>query len=231
MVHGGAWTHGNRSGSPDWNRWLNDLGYEVFDVEYRMPPPVRWLDEIGDVKSALGWIANHAAEYYVDPKRITVMGRSAGANLAMLAAYSANDAKLPPSTNVPAVAVRSVINLYGPVDLALLYRTSNSPGFVQPALVAYIGGAPDQCPDRFQELSPLTHITSAAPPTLTFLGTRDRLVSTEQAALLDAALSKANVPHETYLLPANDHGFDANWGGFGTQIARIKIKSFLARYG
>jgi hypothetical protein len=59
FVHGGAWTHGNRSMLPDWNRWLNELGYEVFDVEYRMPPPVRWLDEIGDVKSALGWVVTH----------------------------------------------------------------------------------------------------------------------------------------------------------------------------
>ena len=33
-----------------------------------------------------------------------------------------------------------------------------------------------------------------------------------------------------YLLPANDHGFDINWGGFGTQIARAKIRDFLKRY-
>src|SRR5262245_59534048 len=55
-VHGGAWSHGTRGMQPDWNRWLNGLGYEVFDVEYRLAPPVRWLDEIGDVKAALGWV-------------------------------------------------------------------------------------------------------------------------------------------------------------------------------
>ena len=44
FVHGGAWTHGNRSMVPEWNHWLNTLGYEVFDVEYRMPPPCAgWL--------------------------------------------------------------------------------------------------------------------------------------------------------------------------------------------
>ena len=47
--------------------------------------------------------------------------------------------------------------------------------------------------------------------------------------LLDLALSKAGVVHETYLLPANDHGFDVNWGGFGTQIARAKIEQFLQK--
>jgi acetyl esterase/lipase len=50
------------------------------------------------------------------------------------------------------------------------------------------------------------------------------------AQLLHEALTKAGVPHEMIVLPDNDHGFDVNWGGFGTQIARVKIKHFLERY-
>src|SRR5262249_8912331 len=152
-----SWTHGNRSMLPDWNRWLNGLGWEVFDVEYRMPPPVRWLDEVGDVKSALGWLATHAAEYHVDPARIPLLGNSAGANLAMLAAYSVGDAQLRPSTDVPAVAVRGVVNVYGPTDMGLLYRTCESPDYVRPLMEAYIGGTPDALPDRYHLLSPLSH--------------------------------------------------------------------------
>lgn len=227
LVHGGAWTHGSRSMLPEWNRWLNDLGYEVFDVEYRMPPPVRWQDEIGDVKSALGWVAAHAAEYHVDPSRISTMGNSAGANLTMLASYSMGDPQLPPSTDVQAVAVRSVINLYGPTDLALLHRNCKSPDYVHAAMKQYIGGAPEEFPERYRALSPLSHVSGEAPPTITLLGTSDRLVATEQAELLNQALTKVGVPHEMYLLPGNDHGFDTNWGGFGTQIARAKISQFL----
>ncbi|MEO9176965.1 MAG: hypothetical protein ABI317_15745, partial [Gaiellales bacterium] len=37
-VHGGAWIQGSRSGHSDWNRWLNRLGYVVFDIEYALPP-------------------------------------------------------------------------------------------------------------------------------------------------------------------------------------------------
>jgi hypothetical protein len=40
-LHGGGWTGGSRSQATDWNRWLNQLGYHVFDVEYRMLPPER----------------------------------------------------------------------------------------------------------------------------------------------------------------------------------------------
>jgi acetyl esterase/lipase len=227
FVHGGAWTGGTRSMHPDWNRWLNGLGYEVFDVEYRLPPPARWKEEVGDVKSALGWIASHANEYHVDPARISMMGSSAGANLAMLAAYAMDDPQLPPSTRVPRVAVRSNINLYGPSELALLYRNGKSPEFGHSSMEKYIGGTPEQFPDRYRALSPLFHVDDKSPPTITLLGTSDRLIDAEQADLLNAALTKAGVRHEMVFLPGNDHGFDVNWGGFGTQIARAKIKEFL----
>ena len=44
---------------------------------------------------------------------------------------------------------------------------------------------------------------------------------------VSGALARAGIVHEVYLLPANDHGFDVNWGGFGTQIARARIEAFL----
>lgn len=53
-IHGGAWIHGARSELWEWDKWLNQLGYEAFEVEYRMPPPERWRDEVGDVKCAIG---------------------------------------------------------------------------------------------------------------------------------------------------------------------------------
>jgi acetyl esterase/lipase len=230
IVHGGAWTQGQRSMSPDWNRWLNELGYEVFDVEYRLPPPVRWLDQIGDVKSALGWVAAHAAQYHVDPARVSLMGASAGGNLSLLAAYSAGDSRLPASTDVPEVAIRSVINLYGATDMTLLYYATASPDFVRPQLQRYIGGTPQQLPERYRVLSPLGHVGTRDPATLTLHGTSDRLLPVEQATLLDQALARAGVAHETVLLPATDHGFDLNWGGLATQIARLRISAFLRRY-
>ena len=229
IVHGGAWSHGNRSMVPAWDRWLNELGYEVFDVEYRLAPPVRWQDEVGDVKCALGWVAAHAAQYGLDPARISTMGFSAGGNLAMVAAYSAGDPQLPPSCDVPPVKVRSVVNIYGPADLVLGYRSSGSLRYVQAALRQYIGGTPEEFPERYRALSPIQHIGAKTPPTFTVLGESDRLVPVNQAHVLDQTLARAGVAHETVLLPANDHGFDVNWGGFGTRIARAKIRAFLQR--
>jgi acetyl esterase/lipase len=229
IVHGGAWSHGHRSMLPAWDRWLNELGYEVFDVEHRLAPRAHWQDEVGDVKCALGWVAGHATQYGVDPARISTMGFSAGGNLAMVAAYSVGDPLLPPSCDVPPVEVRSVVNIYGPADLVLGYRSSGSLRYVQAVLRQYIGGTPEEFPERYRALSPISHVGAKTPPTFTILGESDRIVPVNQAHVLDQALTGAGVAHETVLLPGHDHGFDVNWGGFGTQIARDRIRDFLQR--
>jgi acetyl esterase/lipase len=145
----------------------------------------------------------------------------------MLAAYSAGHAELPPSTDVPPVTVHNVISLYGPCDAALQYRLGDSTDLVQAAMKQYIGGSPEEFPDRYRLLSPLHHIGPKTPPTIMLLGTCDRIVRPDQSIALDEALTKAGVSHENYLLPDSDHAFDVNWGGFTTQIARAKIEDFL----
>ncbi len=229
-LHGGGWIQGRRGEFGAWNRWLNDLGYDVFDIEYRLDPPERWRDEVGDVKCALGWVAVHAASYEIDPARIGAMGYSAGAQLAMLAAFTPGDPQLPPSCDAPPVPVKIVVNFYGPTDLARGYDESGSLAYAQDALRQYIGGPPAEYPERYRAASPISHIGPGTPPTITLLGESDRIVTTDQAQILDAALTGAGVPHETYLLPATDHAFDLNWGGFATQIARAKIRQFLQLY-
>jgi dipeptidyl aminopeptidase/acylaminoacyl peptidase len=95
----------------------------------------------------------------------------------------------------------------------------------------YVGGSPADHPERYAVASPLTHVTATAPPTITVLGRCDDIVPVEQADLLDRALVVAGVAHETCLLAGSDHGFDVNWGGVGTQVARARIERFLRQHG
>jgi acetyl esterase/lipase len=229
-VHGGGWIAGTRSELSAWNTWLNDLGYVVFDVEYRLAPPARWLDEVGDVKCALGWVAAHAEQYGIDVNRISVLGYSAGGHLAMLAAYTMGDPNLPPTCDALPVKINAVVNLYGPSDLPHGYYNSGSLRYVQHAMSTYIGGTPEAYSDRYRILSPIEHVNAKTPPTITLLGTSDRIVTVDQVQVLDTTLNAAAVPHESYLLPACDHGFDANWSGLSAQFARAKVEAFLRRY-
>lgn len=228
-LHGGGWTSGRRGQGVNWNRWLSEHGYAAFDVEYRLAPQAKWKDEVGDVKCALGFVASNAARYQIDPARISTWGHSAGGNLAMLAAYSMGDPVLPASCDGPTVAVRSVVNFYGPADLTASVKDSAIPE-ADNVLMRYVGGSLAQYPDRYRILSPINHVGAKSPPTITFLGARDRLLPASQALALDRALAGAGVIRETYLLPGSDHSFDANWGGFATQFARAKVGPFLARH-
>ena len=185
---------------------------------------------MGDVKCALGWVVAHAAEYQVDPARISIGGYSAGGHLAMLAAYSMGDPGLPPSCAVPPVAVRTMVNLYGPADLTVFHDSSGSVDYVRDALKQYVGGTPREYAERYRLISPISHVGARTPPTITVLGQSDRIVPLAQAEMLSRALGQAGVAHETYFLPASDHGFDVNWGGWGAQIARVKIAPFLKRH-
>lgn len=157
-VHGGGWIGGARGAQQEWNKLFNDLGYDVFDIDYRMPPPVRWLDEIGDVKCAVGFVVANASKYQIDIQRISTIGSSAGANLALLAAYSMGNPRLPPSCHAMEVKIRSVINLYGPTDMALFYPTTTTDN--RKGMNAYIGGSPSEFPDRYEILSPISHINA-----------------------------------------------------------------------
>jgi len=147
-VHGGGWVEGSKANAPYLNQWLSELGFTVFDIDYRMPPQAGWKDEVADVKSAIGWVVEHADTYKIDLKKINLMGDSAGGNLAMLAAYSMGDSTLPPSTNVPSVPINTVINFYGPSDMTKFYENNPSPGYVQNVMKEYIRGTPSQFPDR-----------------------------------------------------------------------------------
>jgi len=229
-VHGGGWVEGSKASAPYLNQWLSELGFTVFDIDYRMPPQAGWKDEVADVKSAIGWVVEHADTYKIDLNKINLLGDSAGGNLAMLAAYSMGNSTLPPSTNVPSVPINTVINFYGPSDLTKFYKNNPSPGYVQNVMKEYIRGTPSQFPDRYEKLSPINYIGEHTPPTIMFLGTSDSLVPTEQAKILGKELSMNHVPHEIYYLPKAEHVYDGVLGNLNTQITYEKLKVFLQKY-
>jgi acetyl esterase/lipase len=75
----------------------------------------------------------------VDPERVGLLGSSAGGHLALLAAFSTSEPRLPASCQAGAGAVRAVAALYPVTDLAALYRTPTrwwNQSFQLPALVA-----------------------------------------------------------------------------------------------
>lgn len=229
-IHGGGWVAGSRKDLTGWDSWFNSLGYIVFDVDYNMKGSLLWKQEITDLQCALRWVRDQAPQYQIDTNRISVMGYSAGAHLAMMVGYLGADSQLVASQITSPVKIKTVINFYGPSDLVLAYSTTGSPVYVHNVMGEYLGGQLAEFPDRYKLLSPITHINEGDPPTICFYPEKDRIVPISQGRALDTALSNVFVKHELYFMPGSDHGFDANWSSFGAQIAREKIKLFMQKF-
>ena len=81
--HGGGFLFGgNAMNDPLWKENGEVLGAAVASVEYRKSPDYQYMAAIEDAYDALVYFSSNAAEYGIDPDRISVMGFSAGANLA-----------------------------------------------------------------------------------------------------------------------------------------------------
>jgi arylformamidase len=87
MIHGGGFRVGDK-GSVSQGRqkasFFTGHGFVYVSVNYRLSPGVRHPAHVEDVAKALTWILDHIARYGGDPKRIFLMGHSAGAHLAAL---------------------------------------------------------------------------------------------------------------------------------------------------
>ena len=232
VAHGGGWSAGEKGDASLFSRRLAERGYTVFDIQYRMSPQPNWKTATGDVKCAVGWIKQHASgpDWNVDPKRLTLLGRSAGGHLALLTAYTPGDPKLPPSCDAPDTTVESVIDFYGPTDLAWGYDHPANPKAydIHAKLTGFTGGTPSTAADLYRLLSPAARVTAGAPRTLIIHGGRDQLVSFHHSELLADKLREVGVPCETLFIPFAQHGFDFIFGGFSEQIAEQVVLRFLA---
>lgn len=234
VVHGGSWNGGARNDFPQWNQWLAAQGFTVFDVDYRLAPQPNYLTATGDIKCAVRWVKAHAAEFKIAPDRIALLGRSAGAHLALLIAYSADDKRLPATCpeGVQSETVRAVVSLYAPTDLNWDYDNPANQRVIDgpKTLSDFLGGNPhesNEIQDRYTLASPVAQVSQNTPPTLLIHGGRDQLVRTENMNLLDEKLKEANVPHKTIRIPYAQHGFDYNFNGWGAQISKSVILDFL----
>lgn len=240
VVHGGSWNTGGRSDFPQWNYWLAENGYTVFDIDYRLAPQPNYLTATGDVKCAVVWVKKNAARFQISPDKIVLLGRSAGAHLALLAAYSEGDARLPSSCrnaekaeNTPVNEnVRAVVSFYAPVDLIWSYDNPANERVIngKKTLAQFLGGSPHESAEmreRFLLASPDSHVNGETPPTLSIHGGQDQLVRSENMKLLAGKLKETNLPHKTVYISYAQHGFDYNFDGWGAQVVQPVLLDFL----
>ena len=219
QIYGGAWRNGAPGDFAKFARWLAGGGYVVFAIDYRHSPQWRWPAHLDDVETALAWIAAHAEEYGGDTSRVVLLGRSAGAHLALLAAYRPAPLK-----------VRGVVGFYAPVDLADAYRNPPRPDplDIRAVETAFIGGAPDQLPQQYAAASPISYAGKHVPPTLLIFGGRDNIVEPRYGRRLRDTLAASGNQVAYLEIPWAEHAFDEVFNGPSSQLALFYTERFIA---
>ena len=230
-VHGGSWRGGQRGQGGHISRALAAAGYTVIDVEYGLAPAHPFPEGIGDVKCLLGRVRERAAELDIDPGRAVLLGRSAGGQIVLVAAYSAGDARIPPTCAVPDAPVQGVVAFYAPMQLVYGHANPMRPDVLQgtQSLELYLGGPPSQRLQAYRLANPTAWIDHPVPPTLLLHGGSDPSVEPLHSILLDAELRAARQQVQLVVVPFGEHGFDMRPGSVAEQLTRWTILEFLKR--
>jgi acetyl esterase/lipase len=158
-VHGGEWTKGDKAEVSFKPKWLTESGVVFVSANYRLYPAARFPAHAEDVAAAVRWAVDHAAEYGGDPKKVVLMGHSAGCHLVTLVAL---DPKYLAGVKLTPADLRGVVAWSGGA-YDLVAKVAEGGSYKE-----HIGNAfgPDEA--AWKDASPVTHARNggAAPPFL-----------------------------------------------------------------
>jgi acetyl esterase/lipase len=229
LIHGGSW--GKRYGRIVMRALARELvrrRWAVWNIEYRrLGEGGGWPATFADVAAAIDHLGQLSAP--LERSRISVLGHSAGGQLAL---WAAGRARLPTAAaqalgGAPRAPIERVISLAGVCDLAGAYRAS--PGG---AVGALMGGSPEQLPERYALADPIAQVPLPAQVLLVH-GVIDRTVSVRRSRDYASAARAAGAPVELVEIegPAGAHRAHidprgASWAAVTSWLERSRERSY-----
>ncbi|MFC4309824.1 alpha/beta hydrolase [Steroidobacter flavus] len=185
-------------------RAFNDMGVTAFVVKYRTPSDKHMKDKrvgpLQDAQQAVASVRRDAAKWQIDPKRIGVIGFSAGGHLA---ATTGTMFGTPVLSQWQSADVR-------PDFLMLIYPVIT---FAEPTLHK---GSRDQLlgvpasPDDVKRFSAELAVTRDTPPTFLIHAADDQTVPVANSILFFQALQAQKIPAQLMIYPTGGHGYGLN---------------------
>jgi acetyl esterase/lipase len=209
-VHGGAWMIGDRrrQGLPLLQH-LAARGWACFSVDYRLSPAATFPDHVIDVKRAIAWVRDRAAEYGADPDFVVIAGNSAGGHLASLAALTAHDPVYQPGFESSDTSVQACVAFYGVYDFLDRNGHWRHPGMLGLLEKHVMKQRRDLAPAAFDAASPIARVHAGAPPFLVVHGSCDSVCPVAEARSFFAALQSTSRDVAAYAeLPGAQHAFE-----------------------
>ncbi|MER6466381.1 alpha/beta hydrolase fold domain-containing protein [Streptomyces sp. NPDC001288] len=216
-AHGGSFLGGVPGYGP-WHR-LPSRGIAVVSVGYRMAGEATWPHPVEDVRAAVQWVGENAAEHGLDPTRVAGWGSSAGGYLlSMVAAAGGEPVGEPLRPDAGPARLTALVNHYGPGPLTGFAAHLREHG-VPPALPAqdrlrlhvFFGFDPVADPVRVREADPVARAqrSSGVPPFLIVHGSADRRVPVDDSRRLHEGLVEAGVTARLVIVDGEDHAAPA----------------------
>lgn len=181
FFYGGNWVSGDRKDYAFVGQALAARGFVVVVPDYRLYPQVGYPEFLNDAAQAVAWTERAIGQYGGDPRKLYLMGHSAGAyNAAMLAL----DDRWLGRQGLRPDGLRGWIGLAGPYDFLPVQNPTTRPVF--------------HYPDTPADSQPVRHVSAAAPPALLIAANKDSLVDpARNTGGLAARLQAAGVPVRT----------------------------------
>lgn len=187
FFYGGSWRTGDKADHRFVAKGLAEQGLITVIADYRLYPEVDWRNFLKDGASAYRWVETHIAEYGGEPRRIFVMGHSAGAHIAAMVALNQQlridaDSKIAPC---------GLIGLAGPYDFLPFSETSVAEVF---------SSASD-----LQLTQPIHYADKRDPSALLLTGDADKRVDPGNSTRLAHAMTRAGGQAEVIMYPDVGH--------------------------
>ena len=217
FVQGSAWREQQVGARIPTLGAVAERGYVVAFVEYRPSSVAGFPAQVRDVRTALRYLQEHAAEFHIEPGPIALWGDSSGGHTAVLTALTGDDPYFSDEpVDAPAPEIYAVVDYYGPADISRMneepsvqdHRAPDSP---EGQLIGGVDVLDN--PELARSTVLMTHIGEGRelPPFLVIHGSKDRLVPFGQSILLVEALRAAGQDVTFYKLAGADHGDPSFW--------------------
>jgi acetyl esterase/lipase len=189
FFYGGGWETGDKGMYRFVGAALAERGVVVIIPDYRLHPAVQFPAFMEDGADAVAWAHANIARFGGDPRRLFLMGHSAGAQIATLLALDPEYLRAAGLT--PDRDICGVVGLAGPYDFLAA---------ASPAMKAVFG------PEReWPRSQPINYVTRHAPPMLLLAGQADGTVDPGNTLRLAERLRGAGVAVQAELDPGISH--------------------------
>lgn len=173
---GGGWDDGDKKNYEFVAASLTQHGLVVVIPNYRLYPDVTFPAFVEDGAQAVGWAIRNATQHGADPRRVYLMGHSAGAHIAALLATDSRYLRSAAGDHPP---LAGLIGLSGPYDFLPIES-----GYLLDVFPA----------ETRDDSQPINFVTAQTPPALLIHGDDDRLVAPGNSQRFAARLQAAGAP-------------------------------------